>query len=580
MKKTRLLSLLLAAAMLIALLAGCGGGGTAADDPATTPDAPPADTTAPDDTQTPPPADGPFDINVCFASEPETMDPNLNRSVDGAVMAHHAFEGLYKWVDDGTGNAVLEPGQIAGEPEKVTDEETGAVTYTYTLRDDIKWSDGQPVTAKDFEFSWKRLVTPDLAAPYSYMINMVRNANEAVAGEVDPSELGITAVDEKTLVVELTYDCPYFKEICAFPTCMPLREDIVTADETGWFRSPETYVCNGPYKMNEWVNNASITFVPNDQYYGGNDGPDSITFKLMDDNRAQLTAFKGGELDYMQNPPPDEIASLLASGDLIPGDYLGTYYACFNNAKAPFDNILVRKAFSLAIDRNYLVEQVTQVGEYPAGGWVPAACYDVDGPDGPDFRTVGGDYVSVDPADYEANCEEARALLAEAGYPNGEGFPAITYLYNTDDRHNAIAVALQQMWKEVLNVDVTLDNQDWNVFLQTRTAGEYSICRNSWIADFNDPMNFLDMFLTGGGNNDSHYASERYDALINEALVTADPQKRMDLMHQAEDIMIGEDAAIAPLFYYNQPYLISDRVNGMYYTPLGYFFFIHCTPAA
>ncbi len=569
--RNKLLALALAGAMSFSLLAGCNGGTAETKAPETAPvDTQPVETT--------PVASGSFDINVCFASEPETMDPNLNRTVDGAVMAHHMFEGLYKWVDDGSGTAVLALGQAAAEPEKVTNDD-GSVTYTYTLRDDIKWSDGEPVTAHDFEYSWKRLVNPDLAAPYSYMINMVKNANEAVDGTVSPDELGITATDDKTLVIELTYDCPYFQEICAFPTCVPLRADVVDGND-GWFREPATFLCNGPYKMSDWTHNASITMVPNTEYYGGNDGPDSITFKLMDDNRAMLTAFNNGELDYMQNPPPDEVASLLADGKLIPGDYLGTYYACFNNAKAPFDDARVRKAFSLAIDRNYLVNQITQVGEYPAGGWVPSNVYDVNGPDGDDFRTVGGDYVSVDPAEYEKNCEEAKALLADAGYPDGAGFPAVTYLYNTDDRHNAIALALQSMWKNVLGVDVTMDNQDWNVFLQTRTAGEYNICRNGWICDFNDPMNFLDMFMTGNGNNDAHYSNEKYDALLNEALVTADPAKRMDLMHQAEDQMMGEDAAIAPLFYYNQPYLISDRVDGMYYTPLGYFFFMHCTPAA
>lgn len=569
--RNKLLALALAGAMSFSLLAGCGGDTAETKAPETkAPETQPVETT--------PVASGTFDINVCFASEPETMDPNLNRTVDGAVMAHHMFEGLYKWVDDGSGTAVLALGQAAAEPEKVTNDD-GSVTYTYTLRDDIKWSDGEPVTAHDFEYSWKRLVSPDLAAPYSYMINMVKNANEAVAGTVSPDELGITATDDKTLVIELTYDCPYFQEICAFPTCVPLREDVVAGND-GWFREPATFLCNGPYKMSDWTHNASITMVPNTEYYGGNDGPDSITFKLMDDNRAMLTAFNNGELDYMQNPPPDEVASLLAEGKLIPGDYLGTYYACFNNSKAPFDDARVRKAFSLAIDRNYLVNQITQVGEYPAGGWVPSNVYDVNGPDGDDFRTVGGDYVSVDPAEYEKNCEEAKALLADAGYPDGAGFPAVTYLYNTDDRHNAIALALQSMWKNVLNVDVTMDNQDWNVFLQTRTAGEYNICRNGWICDFNDPMNFLDMFMTGNGNNDAHYSNEKYDALLNEALVTADPAKRMELMHQAEDQMMGEDAAIAPLFYYNQPYLLSDRVDGMYYTPLGYFFFMHCKPAA
>lgn len=518
-----------------------------------------------------------FDLNVCIASEPETLDPTLNRTVDQAIMAHHLFEGLYKWVDDGSGGAVLAPGQITGAPQKTANAD-GSVTYTFTLRDDIKWSDGQPVTAHDFEYAWKRLVDPDTFASYSYMLNMVKNANQIMSGLAEPDTLGVAATGDKTLVVELTYDCPYFDEICAFPTCMPLRKDAVESVSFGWDLRPETYVTNGPYRLADWQHNSYIRMEPNAHYYDrATLGPDSITFRLMDDNRAMLTAFQNGELDYMQNPPPDEVASLLASGDLIPGNYLGTYYACFNNAKAPFDDARVRKAFSLAVDREFLVTQITQIGEQPAGGWVPPNIDDVGGHTGADFRTVGGDYLAVDAAGYAADCAEARQLLADAGYPGGKGFPAVTYLYNTDDRHDAIARALQTMWKDVLGVEVVLDWQDWSVFLQSRTSGDYNICRNGWICDYNDPMNFLDMFLTGGGNNDPQYASPAYDALVSEALMTADPAKRMAIMHQAEELLIDEDAAIAPLFYYNQPYLLSDRVQGMYYTPLGYFFFMHCT---
>ncbi len=521
-------------------------------------------------------APAPFDLNVCIASEPETLDPTLNRTVDGAIMADHLFEGLYKWVDDGSGKAVLAPGQVTGAPKKTVNAD-GSVTYTYTLRDDIKWSDGKAVTAQDFEYAWKRLVDPVMAAPYSYMLNMVKNANQIMAGAADPETLGVKASGDKTLVVELTYDCPYFDEICAFPTCMPVRQDVVDGND-GWFREPATFLCNGPYKMSGWQHNSYIRMEASDTYYDrASLGPDVITFRLMDDSRAMLNAFQSGELDYMQVPPSDEVAALMASGDLKIGDYLGTYYACFNNAKAPFDDARVRKAFSLAVDREFLVTQITQVGEQPAGAYVPPNIDDVGGHTGADFRTVGGDYLAVDAAGYAADCAEAKQLLADAGYPGGKGFPAVTYLFNTDDRHGAVALALQSMWKDVLGVDVVLDCQDWNVFLQSRTAGEYNICRNGWICDYNDPMNFLDMFLTGNDYNDAHYSNPAYDALVNQALVTSDSAKRMDLMHQAERLLIDKDAAVAPLYYYNQPYLLSDRVQGMYYTPLGYFFFMHCT---
>ncbi|MEG1894563.1 MAG: ABC transporter substrate-binding protein, partial [Clostridia bacterium] len=230
---------------------------------------------------------------------------------------------------------------------------------------------------------------------------------------------------------------------------------------------------------------------------------------------AMLSGFQSGELQFIEDMPVDEIATLLKDGKLNIVDYIGDYYVCFQNQKAPFDNALVRKAFSLVIDRNYIVEKITQTGQVPATGFVPAGVYDAQGGGFDDFRTVGTDYWDASADAYKANCDEARALLAEAGYPNGEGFPVVEYLYNTSDAHKAVGEALQEMWKQELGVTVTLNNQEWNTFLQTRKDGNYDIARNGWIADYNDPMSFLDMWITGGGNNDAQYNNPAYDELIN-----------------------------------------------------------------
>ena len=238
-----------------------------------------------------------------------------------------------------------------------------------------------------------------------------------------------------------------------------------------------------------------------------------------------------------------------------------------------FSNPLVRQAFSLVIDRNYIVENVSQSGEVPATGYVPSGVYDAEGANGDDFRTVGGEYYSVSADDYQANCDKARELLAEAGYPNGEGFPAVEYMYNTDDRHKAIAEALQNMWQTELGVTVNLSNQDWNVFLKSRKDGDFQIARNGWIADYNDPCSFLDMWYTGGGNNDAQYSNPEYDALIDAAKATSDQTERMAAFHKAEDLLIGQDSVLAPIYFYTNPYMLSDNISGMYYTPLGYFFF-------
>ena len=586
MKMKKLLSLLLSGALAFGLLAGCGGDSTTTAPEETTPaETTPAETTA-------------NEITVNIASEPQTIDPALNSAVDGAIMINHMFEGLMRWEDSGVEtagsdgtctNAQLGYGQ-AESYEKVANED-GTVTYTFHLRDGIMWSDGQPVTASDFVYSWQRLVDPATAADYSYMIDCVVGASEIIygtsTGEVDaegneiieyaePSTLAVSAPDDQTFVVTITSDLPYFTEICAFPATFPVREDIVS--DAQWTYDPATYISNGAYKMTSRVTNSEIVMEPNEHYYGVEElGPDKITFKLMDDANAMLSGFNSGELDFIENMPTDEVAGLLASGDLKIVDYIGTYYVCYQTQKEPFDDPKVREAFTLAIDRTYIVEQITQTGQVEAGGFVPAGVYDAAGATGDDFRTVGGDYYAPTDADYEANCERARELLAEAGYPNGEGFPVVTYLYNTDDSHKAVGEALQNMWQTVLGVTVQLDNQEWATFLQTRKDGDYSIARNGWIADYNDPMSFLDMWLTGGGNNDAQYANPEYDALIQQAKASTDPAERMQLMHDAEDIIIGQDYALCPLYFYTQKYMLADGITGMYYTPLGYFFFDHCT---
>ena len=516
-------------------------------------------------------ADEGFNLNLCIASEPQTIDPALNSAVDGAIMTNHMFEGLVKWVDNGSGEAELAPGQAESWEKTVNDD--GTVTYAIKMRDGIKWSDGKDVTAGDFEYSWKRLADPATAADYCYMIDMVQGYAEVADGSADKDTLGIKAIDDKNLEITLSYDCPYFEEIMAFPATFPVRQDIVEGNEE-WTYSPETYIGNGAYKMVEWSHNAYILTYKSETYYDYEKlGPDTIKYTLLDDNNAMLAAFNSGELNFIMNFPTDEMANYLASGQITVAPYIGTYYVCFNTEDEVFSNPLVRKAFSLAIDRNYIVEQVTQTGEVPASGFVPAGIYDAEGAGHDDFRTVGGDYYSVAAEDYEANCEEAKALLAEAGYPNGECFPTVEYMYNTDDRHKAIAEALQNMWQTELGVTVNLSNQDWNVFLKSRKDGDFQIARNGWIADYNDPCSFLDMWYTGGGNNDAQYSNPEYDALIDAAKATSDQTERMAAFHKAEDLLIGQDSVLAPIYFYTNPYMLSDNISGMYYTPLGYFFF-------
>ena len=563
MKNTKKFLALALASVMAVSVAACGSSSstndTSAADSSTTTEA--ADTTAS--------ADG-YNLAVCLASEPMTIDPALNSAVDGAIMTNHMFEGLVKWVDNGSGEAELAPGQAESWEKTVNDD--GTVTYTFKMRPDAKWSDGQKVTAGDFEYSWKRLANPQTAADYTYMIDMVKGYQEIQDG-ADPDTLAVKAIDDDTLEITLSYDCPYFEDVLAFPATLPVRQDVVEGNEE-WTYDPSTYITNGAYRLVEWSHNAYILTEKNPEYYDyANLGPDTIKYTLLDDANAMLAAYKSGELQFIEQVPTDEVPNYLASGELQISDYIGTYYVCFNTEDEVFSNPLVRKAFSLAIDRNYIVENVSQAGEVPADGYVPNGVNDAAGAGSDDFRTVGGSYYSISDEDYEANCEEARQLLADAGYPNGEGFPTVEYLYNTADNHKKIGEALQNMWQTELGVTVNLNNQDWNVFLQNRKDGNFQIARNGWIADYNDPCSFLDMWYTDGGNNDAQYSNPDYDAAIDAAKATSDPEERMKAFHEAEDILIGQDSVLAPIYFYTQPYMLNPDIDGMYYTPLGYFFF-------
>lgn len=586
MKHTqRLLAFFLALTMVLAL-SGCHkDGSTASEAPSETPSGSPSASPSGTPSETPSPspsaaAADTFDLAVSLAAEPATIDPAYNTAMAGGIMLQHLFEGLMKWVDSGkavdsrANAAQLAPGMA--ESYERAENEDGTVTYTFYLRD-AKWSDGKAVTAGDFAYAWRRLVDPATSAGYSYLLSCVVNAKEVMNGTKESSELAVEAVDDKTFQVTVN-DVPYFIQLCAFPATFPVRQDVIEKNGDQWAYAPETCVSNGPYKLSVWEHNSQIVMVPNEHYYDpAGQGPDSITFRLTDDQEVMLSAFNSGELDFIKSVPVDEVSGLLLSGELHLMDYIGTYFLSFQTEKEPFDDPLVRKAFTLAVDRDYLVERVTQTGETPAGALVPPGVYDAAGATGSGFRATGGDCFDPSKEGVEANREEARRLLAEAGYPNGEGFPEVEYLYSKGAVHQAVAEALEEMWEDVLGVQVTLTGQEWSEFLLNRKDGNYSIARNSWIADYNDPMSFLDLWQSGGGSNDARYASEDYDALIQEAMDTTDADRRMELMHQAEDLLITQDFALCPLYFYTQKYMLSDQVDGMYYTPLGYFFFNTCT---
>lgn len=554
---------LLAGAMILAL-AACGG---------TKEETPPSD--APASAEPSPSGDG--GVVVCVSGEPRSLDPTLSRPSDSATVLSHLFEGLMKWADSGDaddsglGRAELTYGQA--ERYDRTENADGTVTYTFHLRSDAKWSDGKSVAAGDFVYAWQRLVDPRNGAGYSDMLSCVVNAEEIMAGTKEPGELAVQAVDDHTFAVTV-HDVPYFTQLCALPVTFPVRQDVVEENPGQWTYDPETYVSNGMYTLSAWTHGGSIVLVPNEHYYDpAAQTATSLTFRLMEDESVIRSAVEAGTLDFALGAPADRTAELLADGSLSAADYLGVYFLSFQTQKAPFDDPRVRQAFTLAVDRAELVEKTVRGGQTPAGGYVPSGVADFSDED---FRAVGGNYYDPSSGAYADNCETARRLLAEAGYPGGVGFPEVEYLYNTggaDDLHKAVAQALQDMWQENLGVTVTLKGQEWSGLLESRRNGEYHIARNSWSADYNDPVSFLELWCAEGGDNEARYANADYDALIRDAAATPSPTRRIELLHQAEDMLIGRDFVLCPLYFYTRTYQTSGGLDGVYYTPLGYFFF-------
>jgi len=498
-------------------------------------------------------------IAACIASEPESIDPSLNKSLDGGTYINCAFEGLATYNKDGK--------VVEGTAEKWETSADGLV-WTFHIRKDAKWSDGKDVTAKDFVYAWKRTVDPATASPYAYYLFFIKNGTAINGKQKKVDELGVKAIDDKTLQVTLESPCSFFTEIVAFPALVPQREDIVSKDSKKWTLDTKTYIGNGPYVLTGWEHDSKITFEKSNTYWGKDTivAP-KIEWYLMSDGNAILSSFKNKQLNFARQIPPDEYAAEKTAGTLQILPQLSTYYLDLNNSKAPFDNAKVRKAVSLAIDRNYIVEKVAKGGEVPAGAYVPYGIADVK--QTPDFRTVGGDFYSVKKEDFEKNVAEAKKLLAEAGYPDGKGFPKVTYGINTDTRHQLIAEAVQQMLKKNLNIDVEIQAQEWNVFQKSREDGVYNINRNGWIGDYMDPSTFTDLFTSNNIQNNAKYKNPKYDADIAAARTEKDPAKRMQLLHDAEKLMM-DDAAIAPLFFYTDPIDISKDLQGYVVTKLGF----------
>lgn len=523
-------------------------------------------------------------MSINLASEPDYLDPALNSSVDGGCLAVNSFAGLYTY--DSSQNLVPD---LASDMPEVSEDGT---VYTVHMIES-KWSNGDALTANDFIYSWNRVIAPETAADYAYLFD--------VFARKDDGSLAVEAADDATLVITLVSPCPYFNDLLAFPTFFPVHQASVEAanpdgDVPGKWAQEAGFVCNGAYTLQSWGHNESMVYVKNENYHdAANVTMDELHFMLSADDTAIYAAYNSGDVDYIDSVPNDEISSLNGvNPEFGILDNLGTYYIGFNvndpifEGKSPEDASTMRKAMNLLIDRQFIVENVGQTGQVPADSFIPIGMADGNGGE---FKGSTSYYDAATTG--AAQVEEAKSMLESVGYTftdNGDGTyacdPAIsmTYLTNDGTGHIAVAESIQQDFA-TLGITIEIKSEDWNVFLEDRKSGNFTIAREGWLADYNDPVNMLEIFRSDSGNNDMQlgknpaaYAPDwsEYDALISQIGTTTDFAARVDLMHQAED-MLMDTGAVIPIYYYNDVYMCKGNVSGVYATVFGMKYFMHAT---
>lgn len=541
-KIKKLCSVILAATLGISVLAGCG---SSSDGGAT--------------------AEGAQELTFNIGGDLKTLDPALNQAVDAGIVLSNLFEGLYKPDDD------FKPVPGIAESYDLSDDQT---VYTFHLRKDAKWTNGDPVTAGDFEYAWKRVLDPETAAEYSYQMMYLVGAEEynKSGSEEDKEKVGVKAIDDYTLEVKLTAPCAYFLDLTYFPCYFPVNKKAVEGNKD-WSAKAETYVSNGPFKLTSYKMKDSLVLEKNDTYYNKDQVTlDKLNVKFVAEPTSAWANYKAGQFDMIYTVPAAEVPAGKENGDVTIYPQLATYYYSLNvsdkakevnpDAAKALSDVRVRKALNLAIDREAIVNNVTKGGQIPATSFVPTGILDADGKE---FKNK--DYFPA-----KGDVEQAKKLLEEAGYPNGQGFPTLTMLINPEGDHALIAQAVQDMWKNNLGINVEIQSQEWKVFQQTRNDKNYEIARDGWTGDYNDPMTFIDLLESTSGLNNSGYNNPKYDELVEAAKVESDAAKRMDLMHQAEDILM-EDMPGLPIYYYTQPMGVKSYVKGLKVSNLGFIYF-------
>ncbi|MDV5170472.1 ABC transporter substrate-binding protein [Photobacterium rosenbergii] len=476
-------------------------------------------------------------------TEVASLDPHKTEGVPESHVIRDLLEGLVN--QDENGNTV--PG--VAESWETTDNRT----FTFHLRKDAKWSNGDPVTAHDFVYSFKRAVDPATASPYSWYLEMttMKNADEIIAGKADKETLGVAAKDDYTLVVELEQAVPYFVKMMGHTTVKPVNRKVVEKFGDNWTK-PENFVGNGAYTLDNWVVNERIVLTRNENYWDNdNTVINKVTFLPIENQVAEMNRFLAGEIDITNELPNEHFRRLEkqhADSVSISGN-LCSYYYGFNNQKAPFDDVRVRKALSYAIDRDVVTKALLGQGQKSGYFLTPEITAN--------FNPVTPEYGQMTQKERNA---KAKELLEEAGF--GPGNPLnFTLLYNTSENHKKIAVAIASMWKKNLNVTANLENQEWKTYLDTRRQGNFDVTRAGWCGDYNEASSFLSLMQSNNSSNDPRYNSKAYDAIMAKALESTSDAEREELYIQAEK-QLAEDMPIAPIYQYVKARLVNPKVGG------------------
>ena len=490
---------------------------------------------------------GPKVLRLNMHAEPPTADPALAEDSTSGALLRATFDGLTRIGEDGKPHESV--------AEKIDISEDG-LTYTFHLRDS-KWSNGDPVTAHDFEYAWKHALEPATAANYAYQLYYIKNAEKFNTNKASADEVGVKALDDKTLEVKLENPTPFFLELTAFYTYYPVNKKVAEADPK-WATEAKTHVGNGPFKMETWEHKSKLVLVKNENYWDKDSVKlDRIEFSMVEDENTELSMFDNGEIDWAGAPlsalPTDAIPSLIESGKMKTQPIAGTYWYKFNTEKAPFNNAKIRKAFAYSIDRKSLIDNILQSGQIPAMGALPMSMA-----------------INKDGYFKDNDTETAKKLLEEGMKELGiDKLPPITLSYNTSEAHKKIAEAIQDQWKKHLGVEVKLENKEWKVYLEDMHQGNYQIGRMGWLGDFNDPINFLELYKEkNGGNNDTFWENAQYKELLNKSATIQDHNERLKVLGDAEKILMDE-MPIAPIYFYTQSWVQKDSVKDVVITGLG-----------